>query len=231
MSRIDDINALIGRADKLLPQMESDYENTLHDQTISSELKIDIKDLVGHLRSILDYLAHDIRDKHCPTANSNNNLYFPIRSDRASFDNYINSAYPDLTVNCSDIYDFLESIQSYHGNGNEWLTQFNKLNNENKHEQLVEQTRTESKRVNVDIQGGGSVNWDPSAVKFRSGVFIGRVPVNPNTQMPQQSSTQTVTVTTWVDFKFDGINVSALGLLKESVSRIKEIVTEVNKNL
>ncbi|MBL1278846.1 MAG: hypothetical protein COA33_001135, partial [Fluviicola sp.] len=88
MSRIDDINALIGRADELLPKVQSDYESSLHDQSISSELKIDIKDLVGHLRSILDYLAHDIRDTHCPTANANNNLYFPIRNDRTNFDNY-----------------------------------------------------------------------------------------------------------------------------------------------
>lgn len=231
MSRADDINALISRVDKLVPKLEKDYNNSLHDQNISSDLKIDIKDLVGHLRSILDYIAHDIRDSHCPTANPNNNLYFPIRGDRTNFDNCINSAYPDLTTNCPDIYNYLERIQPYNGDEHKWLTQFNKLNNENKHEQLVEQTRTEIKRVNVETKGGGSVNWDPSAVKFGSGVSIGGVPVNPNTQMPQPSSTQTVTVTTWVDFKFDGVNVSALGLMKETAKRIKEAVTEIQKHL
>jgi selenophosphate synthetase-related protein len=60
------------------------------------------------------------------------------------------------------------------------LTHFNKLNNENKHEQIVAQKRSETKRFNVNIQGG--------------------VPVNPQTQLPNPSNTQTVTIETWVDF-------------------------------
>lgn len=229
MSRIDDINALLDRADKLFPKMENDYNDSLHSKSISSDIKIDIKDFFGHLRSILDYLAHDIRDKHCPSANSSDDLYFPIRSDRTKFDNYINRAYPDLSTNCPDLYAYLESIQFY--NGNDWLSHFNDLNNTNKHEKLVEQTRTETERIDVQIKGGGSVNWDPSAVTFGPGVFIGGVPVNPQTQMPQPSSSQTVTRQIWVDFKFEDINVSALQLLKQSLDGIKGIVRECTKHL
>jgi hypothetical protein len=85
-----------------------------------------------------------------------------------------------------------------------------------------------SKQVKVDFQGG-SISWNPSSVKFGSGVHIGGVPVNPNTQMPIPHPSQKVEIITWVDFKFQGINVSALWLLKESNAGIDNIATTIKK--
>jgi hypothetical protein len=223
MSRKTDIEALLNRADKNLLKIIEEYEKSLHSKTISAELRIDIKDYFGNLRSVLDYLAHDIVEKYCPNANPKDNLYFPIRADQVSFENLMKKSYPDLQINCKAAYDILEALQPYKKTENAWLTHFNKLNNENKHERLVAQKRTETKRVNVEIKGGGSVSWDPSAVKFGPGVFIGGVPVNPYTQMPNPSDTQTVTIETWVDFQFEDINVSAIWLTKESLKQIKKI--------
>jgi hypothetical protein len=229
MNRQLDINALLNRADKLLPKMENDYNNSLHAKSVSADLKIDIKDFVGHLRSALDYLAHDIRDEFCPTANKNDDLYFPIRGDRTKFDNYINRAYPGLNSNCPDLYSYLEKIQPYHGSSTVWLSHFNDLNNENKHEKLVEQKRTETRTVKVSSnQGGGSVSWGPG-VTFGSGVSVMGVPIDPRTQMPVPNNITTTEVTIWVDFRFDNIDVSALWLLKESLTKIKEIVTSVTQ--
>ena len=115
----------------------------------------------------------------------------------------------------------LDSTQPYQP-AYAWLGKFNRVNNENKHESLVEQTRTETQRVNVSF-GSGSVSWDPGAVKFGSGVFIGGVPINPSTQMPIPHPSQKIERITWVDFKFDGINESALTLLRESVSGVSKI--------
>lgn len=227
MNRLTDINALLIRAEKLLPKIESDYNNSLHAKAISTDLKIDIKDFMGHLRSALDYLAHDIRDKFCPTANQKDDLYFPIRGDREKFDNYIKKAYPGLDSNCPELYEYLESIQYYHGGNSKWLTHFNDLNNENKHEKLVEQKKTETKIVKVSSnQGDGSVSWGPG-VTFGSGVSIMGVPINPNTQMPATNNITTTEVTIWVDFKFHSIDVSALLLLKDSLKKNKEIVAKV----
>jgi hypothetical protein len=223
MSRKTDIEALLNRADKTLPKINEEYEKALHAKTISADLRIDIKEYFGNLRSVLDYLAHDIVEKHCPNANPKDILYFPIRADQVSFDNVMKKSYPDLLTNCKAAYDVLEALQPFKRPENTWLTHFNKLNNENKHERLVAQKRTETKRVNVEIKGGGGVSWDPSAVKFGSGVFIGGVPVNPHTQMPNPSDTQTVTIETWVDFQFEDINVSAIWLTRESLKQIKTI--------
>ena len=225
--RTDDINALLKRSTDDFDALWENYKQCLHEQTVSADLKIDIKNIAGNLRSVLDYIANDIRDSHCPSAKPNDRFYFPILPDVASFNSQCTKWYPALQNSCPDLWSYLESIQPYHKNY-EWLGNFNRLNNENKHESLVEQTRTETKRINVKFEGGG-VSWNPDAVKFGSGVRIGGVPVNPATQMPVPHSSQTVEVVTWVDFRFDGINVSALALLKNSLEGISEIAKCVRK--
>lgn len=231
MSRKADIEALLKRADKTLQKINIEYDNSLHSQTISADLRIDIKDYFSNLRSILDYIAHDIVDKYCPNSNPKNNLYFPIRADINAFAAEMTKSYPDLITNNKRVYNILENIQPFKHDENKWLTHFNKLNNENKHERLVAQKRCETKRVNVNIQGGGSVNWDPSAVTFGSGVFIGGVQVNPQTQLPNPSNTQTVIIETWIDFQFEDINVSALWLTKESLKHISIIYDDLKSEI
>ena len=63
-------------------------------------------------------------------------------------------------------------------------------------------------------------------VKFGAGVRIGGVPVNPDTQMPVPHPSQTVEKIIWVDFRFKGIDVSAIELLSKSVTGVKSIVNQ-----
>jgi hypothetical protein len=49
--------------------------------------------------------------------------------------------------------------------------------------------------------------------------------------MPIPHPSQTVQIITWVDFKFDSIDVSALWLLKESYKGVFEINNQVQKYL
>lgn len=226
-NRKADVDALITRSEKDFAAVRAAYDKALHDHAISAELRIDIKNLCGNLRSALDYLAKDIREKHCPSANPNARFYFPILPDAVQYQNQMNNWFPGLRTACIDLWNYLESVQPYHA-ATAWLGKFNRVNNENKHESLVEQTRTETHRVNVSF-GGGSVNWDPGAVKFGPGVFIGGVPVNPSTQMPVPHPSQTVEKITWVDFKFDGIDESAIALLQKSLAGVKKIVADAYK--
>lgn len=231
MSRENSIRAQIKRATELLPKIEADYKNSLTAQSIDEELKLDIQTFFGHLRSALDYLTKDIVETFCPNANPRNRLYFPITSDATSFGNMMNRSYPELNTNSSSIYSILENIQPYQSDENKWLTQFNKVNNENKHNDLVEQTRTETKTVEVKSkQGGGSVSWGPG-VTIGSGVRVMGVPIDPRTQMPVPNNTTTTTVITWIDFKFDGIDVSVIGLLRKTLNEVtrisEEIITEL----
>lgn len=231
MSRKADIEALLKRAEATLQRISSEYENSLESKTVSADLRIDIKDYFGNLRSALDYIAKDIVDKYCPKSKQKNKLYFPIRTDLNAFAKEMALSYPDLITNNKRVYDIFEGIQPFKSEENKWLSHFNKLNNENKHDRLVVQKRMETKRVNVNIHEGGSVNWDPSAVTFGPGVFIGGVPVNPNTQLPNPSNTQSVKIETWVDFQFEDINVSALWLTKESFDQINKIYNDLKSEI
>ena len=54
MSRKADIEALLKRAEATLQRISSEYENSLESKTVSADLRIDIKDYFGNLRSALD---------------------------------------------------------------------------------------------------------------------------------------------------------------------------------
>jgi len=223
MNRQSDINALLDRAEHQLRVIAKEYDSSLHAQSIAAPLRVDIKNLCENLRSVLDYLAHDIRDKYCASAKSSDRFYFPILPDATQFSARVSQWFPGLQATAPAVWAELEKSQPYQA-GNAWLGHFNKINNENKHGSLVAQTRQEvASRIEAKIAGGGAVSWDPKSVRFGSGVFIGGVPVNPATQMPVPDPRLNVVKTVWFDFFFDGIGVSALGLLRESTNGIKAI--------
>lgn len=230
MSRKTDIEALLKRAETTLQKIRGEYDKSLHSKTVSADLRIDIKDYFSNLRSILDYIAHDIVDKYCPNANPKNNLYFPIRADLNAFAVEMTKSYPELVTNNKTVYDILENLQPFQKDENKWLTFFNKLNNENKHERLVAQTRTETKNVTVTGQGGGSVSWG-SGVTFGSGVSVMGVPIDPRTQLPVPNNIVKTEIVTWVDFHFEDINVSAIWLTKESLKQITKIYNDLKSEI
>ncbi|MCX6811808.1 MAG: hypothetical protein NT039_03900, partial [Candidatus Berkelbacteria bacterium] len=214
---------LLDREGKDLSKIKKEYKKSLSKKEIEPDLKIDIKNFCDNLRSALDYLANEIVVIYCPKANPKDKLYFPISTTKASFNERMKRSYPGLEVNCKDLYSYLLSLQPFQRAENKWILDFNELNIKNKHNDLVEQVKKETKRINVKIEDSVSVNWDPSSVRFGQGVYIGGVPINPNTQMPVPSSTQKVEIVTWIDFKFEGIDVSASWLLRESLKRVKRI--------
>lgn len=231
MNRQSDINALLDRAEHQLQSIAKEYDSSLHAQAIAAPLRVDIKNLCENLRSVLDYLAHDIRDKYCASAKLADRFYFPILPDATQFSTRVSQWFPGLQATAPVVLSELEKSQPYQA-GNAWLGHFNKINNENKHGSLVAQTRKEvASRVEAQIAGGGAVSWDPKSVRFGSGAFIGGVPVNPATQMPIPDPRLNVVKTVWFDFFFDGIGVSALGLLRESVSGIKAIKNGLSPHL
>lgn len=219
--RKTNIDALLSKAQDQLKAIRAEYDRSLHAQKIDPALKIDIKNLCENLRSALDYIAHDIREKHCPAANPKDRFYFPILPDAQTFAKQANQWFPGLAAACPAVWTLLESIQPYQL-GYQWLGRFNRLNNENKHGNLVEQTRKETHRITA-TSSGVSVSWNPASVRFGAGVHIGGVPVNPSTQMPVPHPSQTVERVIWVDFQFADIGVSALSLLSDAVSGVGDI--------
>ena len=226
-NRKTDIQALLERVDRDAEKIEREYNDSLHAKVIQPDLRIDIKNLFENLRSILDYLAHEVRERYCSGASSKERFYFPVLPDKLTFDAQVDRWFPGLRGVCPDLITFIESVQLYQRNM-EWFGYFNSVNNENKHGNLIEQTRSEWVETKVTSQGGGQVSWT-SGVTFSGGVSIMGVPIDPKTQLPVPHPSQKVKRINWVDFRFVGVDVSALWLIKSAVSGVKSIANDISK--
>jgi hypothetical protein len=197
----------------------------LHEKTIREDLKVDIKNIFENLRSCLDYFAHELFDAFCRDARKPERLYFPVRSAAADFAQVMARDFPLLEANCKDAFDIIEAIQPYR---DPWLGEFNRLNNENKHQDLVEQTRTETQRVDVKGPSGG-ISWSRSGVRFGGGVRVMGVPIDPRTQLPVPNNQVTTTITTWVDFRFREGGQSVLPFIDKSIAKVEAVYVALRK--
>ncbi|MBI3896518.1 MAG: hypothetical protein HY313_11370 [Acidobacteria bacterium] len=225
MNRSQSIEALLRKARESFGHLRQAYETSLHFKVVSNDLKVDIKNIFENLRSCLDYMAHDIFEYTYPGKNPPKPLYFPIRQSLPDFDAVINKDFSSLKASHRPVYDFLESIQPYH---NPWLSQFNDLNNNNKHQDLVEQARTETQEVKVSSPSG-SISWHRPGVTFGNGVSVMGVPIDPRTQMPVPNDMVRTEVTIWIDFKFKANGQSVLPFIEKSIESVEHIYTELDK--
>ena len=183
------------------------------------------------MRSVLDYIARDLLERYCHPANIKDNVYFPIRTEKTSFEHVMRKYFLGLEINCKTAYDILESLQLYKPE-NIWLGYFNKITNEHKHQRLVPHKKIEKiERVHVKLNKGGVVSWNPNRCKFGDNVFVGGVPINPATQMPIPSDTQKVEIEIWVDFQFESTNDSSIALIRDCLFRIKKIYKDLKDKL
>lgn len=227
MARADNINVILQKAEKQIEHIEKEYNNSLHDKEIKPELKVDIKNYFENLRSVLDYLANEIRESSYVNNTVSKIFYFPILPNLTDFESRMDQWFPQLKQNNKALYDYLLSLQPFQGADQVWIQQFNKVNNENKHGDLVEQAREEHERVHVTNNQGDELSWDPKSVKFGSRVATFGAPIDPNTQMPIPSPSIQVKRILWVDFQFAGLNVSALALMKKALKEIKMINEQI----
>jgi hypothetical protein len=222
MKRTASIEALLRKANADYADLRAAYDSSLHEKHVNDDLKVAIKNIFENLRSCLDYLSHDIFDTHCGSAKKPDRLYFPIRSTAGKFNQAIAKDYPNLQLSSKAVFDILEAVQPYR---DPWLGQFNKLNNHNKHQDLVEQTRTEARQVTVS-RGGGSISWGPG-VTFGSGVSVMGVPIDPRTQMPVPNTDARTEVVVWVDFRFKEIDQSVLPFVQVSLRNVEKVFRDL----
>jgi hypothetical protein len=226
MKRETSINALLKKANLDFAELQTAYQSSLHEKQVRDDLKVAIKNIFENLRSCLDYLAQDIFDTHCFPTRKSDRLYFPIRATPEEFRPAIEKDFPNLPSTAKDVFNILESIQPYR---NAWLGDFNKLNNHNKHQDLVEQTRSETKQVTVSREGG-SVSWGPG-VTFGSGVSVMGVPIDPRTQMPVPNTVAKTKVTIWIDFRFKEIGQPVIPFIQTSLQNVEKIFRDLQPHI
>lgn len=222
MKRASAIEALLRRATADFGDVRTAYQASLHEKIVRDDLKVAIKNIFENLRSCLDYLAQEMFENCCGAAKKPDRLYFPIRPTAAEFATAIAKDFPGLPANAKGVHDILEAVQPYQ---DPWLGKFNKLNNHNKHQDLVEQTRTESRQVTVR-RGGGSVSWS-GGVTFSGDVRVMGVPIDPRTQLPVPGSDAKVEAVTWVSFRFHETGDLVIPFVDESIRKVTKLFGEV----
>ncbi len=227
MSRASSIEALLQKAKQDLASLKMSYETSLHEKHVRDDLKVTIKNIFENLRSCLDYLARDIFETYCSSSKMPSRLYFPIRDTASEFGDAILKDYPGLSTSARDVVDILEAVQPYR---DPWLGQFNKLNNHNKHQELVEQTRTETRTIKVS-NPQGSVTWTACGVKFGDGVKVMGVPIDPQTQMPVPNTVTKTEVNIWIDFRFKDVNEPVLDFVNKSVQNVEGVFHKLRPHL
>lgn len=225
--RAQSIEALIRKAHEGAKGLRAAYDASLHERYIREDLKVEIKNAFENLRSCLDYLAHEVFENWCSPHPKPDRLYFPIRQSESDFDAVIQRDFPNLNQVAPVIFEFLKSIQPFH---DPWLREFNQLNNHNKHEDLVPQTRTEARHVTVSSPQGGGVSWGPGVV-FGSGVSVMGVPIDPSTQLPVPNNLVETKVMIWVDFRFSDIDEPVIPFVEASIQKVQNIYHELSKLL
>ncbi len=74
---------------------------------------------------------------------------------------------------------------------------------------------------------GDKISWNQGGVSFGSGGAVAGAAIDPRTQLPVPHPIRRIEVTLWDDFRFSGIEGSALQLLKRSSAGVSEITEDV----
>ena len=220
MSRIDDIEATLEVAEELFESIEQEYRRSLKIKSISPKLPVLIKNYLENLRSPLDYAAREISDN---ILGKSMKAYFPVAcKDQAAFIKQMNKDFPNLQDREPQLFSTIEKIQPFQSDGCEALRKLSKLVNENKHDRLTEQTKTEQKGLDIKFPGGAGISMGPGCsisgggtISSGGGTFTpgggsvsGDSPVQFGKNIHQ-------TVVTWVSFTFTGTGDNVLVLLRD----------------
>ena len=241
MSFFGNAKYLISASKEMLKEIESAYQESLHQKSISPKLLIKIKNFMENLRSALDFTAHGLFEKYGDQSKSDQNIYFPYAwegLDLMGFrsKNRIEKCIPGLNSTRPDIVAKIESYQHFSDASNAWLPKFMDLNNENKHQRLTPQIRKEVKELRISsgnvgmrLSGGASIKISGNAqIRMGNAIISGNQTISPDSPArifgPAKQE-----IITWVSFHFTDNNEPVVPLLRNSLNGIESIVEELSK--
>lgn len=236
MERRDDIKTLLSISQDHYKDILSKYERSLQDQSL--DLRVPVKNLMENLRSILDYMAHDIYETYCQPnlkvsgKSSPRNIYFPYGLTENDFRSMVGNSFPDLQTLAPKVYNLIVSIQPFKS-GNNWLYHLCLITNEKKHNRLTPQIRMETETYGVKSQYGSVTipvnNPNVKIISAPGAVKIFGVPAQFTSDgiLTAPSDKLKHDRKKWVSFTFEGTNVNVIGLLDSAISNIIKLSKEV----
>lgn len=167
MSRRSSIKTLLAESEQQFEEIQQRYVSSVQSRQLDPVIGVRIKNYCENLRSVLDYLAHEIRER-CSPSRGTKRYYFPIFERKRCFDKSVRKWFPDLKTSCPDVLAYLYSVQPLRHRSpppyRRWLWHFNRLNNAGKHDDLVIHTQRQappegSGRLGAAAVRDGSGRW------------------------------------------------------------------------
>jgi hypothetical protein len=231
MKRKSDVQELLNEVKSILEQVTQIYGDARNEEHIVKIAKPKVKSCLEHLRSSLDYIAHDLSEKTNSTKTPRI-IYFPYGKNQKNFNDSVKKNLPDLDKKYVDI---LKTIQPFFC-GDDWLINLCHLNNFNKHVELKEQQRINSGESVTRI--GNLICMDStSTVIFEENATIngmlvskkGRLVITSDKPISEISDELAIPFDInreykWVKFLIKDTNIDILLLFEKSYKEINKLV-------
>jgi hypothetical protein len=235
MNRKSDVYTIITEAKKQYERILKEYDRALREQSL--DLRVPVKNLMENLRSSLDYMSHDIYETCCQATRITSgksrprNIYFPYGDTEKNFKSAIGSSLPDLADSNPTVYDLIASIQPFRCKDT-WLYDLCLIVNENKHDKLKAQERSEKDIYTVESEHGyvGIPVNDPN-IRITStpgAVKIFGVPAEFTSEGIKTAPSKLIHKRTkWVAFTFEGSNINVIAMLDRSITFIPDFADKL----
>ena len=241
--RKSDIEELFEEINSNLSIVENKYRNAYSDNQIKELVRVKVKSILEHLRSCLDYLAHDIYEKVYLNTDiknqdsSNLKIYFPYGKTNNSFEKNLSRNFTDLKIKNSEIYSLIASVQLF-SCGNDWLYNLCNLTNNNKHNALTKQKRSDF--LKVSLEGINIFRVDKNLdlkIEMRNNTING-IMQNKNITIDIDNGkveenfdglNWNADLIAWTSFTFYNTNIEVTELLKTSFKNLKQLVENIYK--
>ena len=233
MNHQSNVLELLDEARELLVGVEKAYAQAKTAESVVVVARPKVKSCLEHLRSALDYIAHDLSETTDP-AKRPKRVYFPYGKDSGL---YLNSLRQNLPGLDPKYHSVLESMQP-HSCGDEWLIQLCHVTNFNKHVQLQDQERRNSLESTTKI--GNIVHMEGGASVTIGKLVVDGVHVNPKGPLVLTGAKPVAEIVSelslpipvqreykWVKFVLTGSDVDVLELLQKSHQKINQFTANV----
>jgi len=203
-SGFDDARARVQRAAAQFEELRARLEGSVGPIEVTSELRVDIAQIIDHLRAALDYCAQELYARYGepPEKGREPKVYFPIVKPSGDFRSVLGKCIPGIIRKRPDLADLLLSMQVASHTGNQWLADLGALANENKHVRLTLQSPDLRRALRLsDGPTGGFIIPEGRSVTFAN-IWLGphyiRGPVKVDVDHPPPSFTGVVEVLPYV---------------------------------
>ena len=225
------LESQIARADELYSELEIEVKKDLGNSRVSLRTAEITEEILVKLRICLDKGINQYQ--YLRTKSVNKNLSFPICHNSKHFeDKLITYGLKNLDKTDSKLFSLLYNVQPFVSKDYAEIIELDEQGSKGKHRDLsLQEKKIVAERTTISHNSGSWVSWlssGSSHVTFGSGVSILGVPINPNSQLPDNlPPTHSLVKEKFISVKFQGKDLDVLQFCRKSIDEVKKIANQI----